>query len=446
MSDSLPVPSDLASLARRLMITANVFGAAIWLAILSTSWGDVEFAWALPLLWAGGVIANATLVAFAIPRVGFRLGEDLRAACNVVLHIPVCALCQWTFSAWLLVPFLTGFATSLPADRVSLRVLLMLLGFDAAAAATGARWHDILAFSGISLFIHIVLALYLRLAYDLLRANERALTELRAAQRVAIAQEKLASIGQIAAGVAHEINNPMCFVTANVAELLNDLKAAPALPAELADYREHILPETLDGIARVNSIVDDLRRFARGEPERFVGFDLADEIQAAVRMARTQLRPGQRLSLGPLPRMRMVGMPRQLCQVVLNLIINGLQALGDRGEVQVSASQLADGLMINVSDDGAGMSEDTRRRLFQPFFTTKREQGLGIGLAVVHDIVKVHGGTLEVESELGRGSAFHIILPQLADPEVNAREREPPRAAPRSASAPSPSGLAGLLS
>lgn len=426
MNTAPSTPRNLVTLTRRMVLTANAFGAAIWAGVLTTAHDEVRLFWVLPVLWITAVLCNAGLASWGVRRLGTELADDVRAACNIVLHVVIGALCHWSFAAWLLIPFVAGCSTALPAKRVTIRVATMLVAFDVAALATGAHWYHAVAFSGIGLFIHTVLGLYLQLVLDLMHENERTLKDLRVAQRVASAQEKLASIGQLAAGVAHEINNPMCFITANVADLLDELRHAPALPAALADYRDQVLPETLDGIARVNSIVDDLRRFARGEPEHFMSFDLALEVQAAVRMARTQLRPGQRLTMEPLAQMRMVGMPRQLCQVVLNLIVNGLQSLREEGEVRISATSSGGSHVITVADDGAGMSEDTQRRLFQPFFTTKQAMGIGIGLAVVMNIVKSHHGTIEVESELGVGSRFHLFLPCAALAAV----KEPGAAAP----------------
>jgi signal transduction histidine kinase len=111
------------------------------------------------------------------------------------------------------------------------------------------------------------------------------------------------------------------------------------------------------------------------------------------------------------PRLDVVGSPRQLCQVVLNLLMNGLQALPGAGKVEVSARVKAGRVEVAVRDSGAGMDEATRQRLFEPFFSTKGRGGLGLGLSVVYGIVKAHGGTIEVESVLGRGTCFRFRLP-----------------------------------
>jgi signal transduction histidine kinase len=220
-----------------------------------------------------------------------------------------------------------------------------------------------------------------------------------------------------------------------VETLLEDLKHEPELPPTLVEFRDEVLPDTIDGIRRVNSIVGDLRRFARGEPEHFVPYDLTAEISAAARMARTQMKPDQILEVDVPTSIEMVGSPRQICQVVLNLIMNALQALPGRGKVSLSAATVEGGAVeVSVRDNGSGMSEETRRRLFEPFFTTKAREGLGLGLglSVVYGIVKAHGGSIDVESALGRGSCFRMRLPRHAGAGSAAR---PPRALAVAASA-----------
>jgi signal transduction histidine kinase len=225
-------------------------------------------------------------------------------------------------------------------------------------------------------------------------------------------QERLASIGQLAAGIAHEINNPMCFVTANVDDLLADLRAEPTLAPRLVPYRDEILPETVGGIARVNSIVGDLRRFARGEPAARVDFDLSDEIAAAVRMARTQLQPRQALVATVAAGLRLRGLPRQLGQVALNLITNALAAIEAGGTVTVSLGRRGDAIELVVVDDGVGMTAALQARIFEPFFTTRPPgRGMGLGLAVVHGVVTEHGGEVEVDSAPGRGARVTVRLP-----------------------------------
>lgn len=405
-----------AELTRHLFAIANVFGTSIWIALLAGSYGKPHF-W---LLLPAPIVATAVNI-HLVNRGGLKLldrrAETLRAAFNIALHVTTAILCEWSLPSLLWIPFLVGISTPFSDGRVAWPAVATLTAFGLAGLLTGAPIH-LVAFLGAALFLHLLLLTHQRFSSMLLRENRQAHLDLEAAQRLAIAQEKLASIGQIAAGVAHEINNPMCFVTANLQDLLHELRAVPALPSELIEFRDEVLPETVSGVARVNSIVDDLRRFARGEPELPVSFDLSHELRAAVRIARTQLRSQHSLSLEPLQALPMRGMPRQLCQVMLNLLLNGLQALRERGEVRVSAVVVGSSVQVAVADNGVGMSDEARLHLFEPFYTTKAGTGTGLGLALVRSIVQEHEGTITVDSEPGRGTTFVLTLPLAPEPDV----------------------------
>ncbi|MHB1845110.1 MAG: sensor histidine kinase [Deltaproteobacteria bacterium] len=242
---------------------------------------------------------------------------------------------------------------------------------------------------------------------------ERAQAELEQLHRAALQQEKLAGLGMLAAGIAHEINNPMSFVGSNIRSLLADLKRCETLPPMLREYVDEILPETLDGIQRVNRIVGDLRRFARNDPEGMREFDLNEEVQAALRIAQNELkyRCEVRVDLTPLP--NLTGWPQQIGQVLVNLLVNAAQAIPDHGTVAIETRAEGDGVRLSITDSGTGMDEETRARLFEPFFTTKPLGiGTGLGLSVVHGIVQSHGGRIDVQSVLGRGSCFSVWLPR----------------------------------
>jgi signal transduction histidine kinase len=242
-------------------------------------------------------------------------------------------------------------------------------------------------------------------------ARQRELAEVR--ERLE-RSDKLTSLGMMAAGVAHEINNPMSYVTSNVQALLDDLRDVPALPEGIKAYRDEILPETLDGIQRVNTIVADLRRFAREDPGAMVEFDLNEHVSAALRIARSQLQLGVdlRVHLSRLP--LAIGRPQQLTQVLLNLVVNAGQAIEVRGTVTVATRADPDEFHIEVRDTGSGMPPAVVEKLFQPFFTTKPVgKGTGLGLAVAHGIVRAHGGRIEVASRVGVGTTFWIHLPRV---------------------------------
>ncbi|MFY0527240.1 sensor histidine kinase [Archangium gephyra] len=265
-----------------------------------------------------------------------------------------------------------------------------------------------------------------RMLIEALEASRESHRQLQRMQRRLVEHEKLSSLGMLAAGVAHEINNPMAFVTSNVRLLSRDLAAQRQLPEELREYVDDVLPATLDGIRRVNAIVADLRRFARNDPEQPVEFDLNAEVSSALRLSQGERRSRCKveLELGALP--PIVGQPRQMGQVVLNLLVNAVQAVpAQGGVVKVRTRAEGEEVVVEVRDNGVGMSKEVVGRLFQPFFTTKPVgEGTGLGLAVAYGIITGHGGRIEVESEPGRGSCFTVRLP------VSRDEPAPPPANP----------------
>ena len=255
----------------------------------------------------------------------------------------------------------------------------------------------------------------------------KALAELDLVHRRAREQERLSSLGMLAAGIAHEINNPMSYVKSNVHTLHQELREQKELPPVLREYVTEVLPQTLDGIKRVCSIVTDLRRFARGDPEALIEYDLNEEVQAALRMTPSQLVPqcDVVIELGPL--LPMLGHPRQISQAVMNLLLNAAQAMKERGTVYVSTRPDGeDDVVLTVRDTGVGMAPEVQANLFQPFFPTRPEgEGTGLGLAVVHGIVTSHGGRIRVESQPGQGSTFTVRLPRVPPMKFIAEQHVP---------------------
>lgn len=241
--------------------------------------------------------------------------------------------------------------------------------------------------------------------------------------------EKLASVGRLAAGVAHEINNPIGFVRSNLStslsyaakfaslgEAVESGQAAQRwkeldLDFVLEDFAE-LLKESIAGIDRVARIVADLKGFSnvdRGEEEMA---DLNDSLRQACSVIEGQLPGGVTLvrELGEIP--RVLCLPGYLNQAFLNLLENAVQAVAGGGEVKVRSRQEGGEILIQISDNGCGIPDDVLPRIFEPFFTTRDVgQGTGLGLAVVRDIVQVHGGRIEVESHEGAGTSFTIHLP-----------------------------------
>jgi signal transduction histidine kinase len=263
------------------------------------------------------------------------------------------------------------------------------------------------------------------------------------AQNQVIQSEKLASIGQMAAGVAHEINNPLAFALSNLGSLeayltklfelldayveadgalaapqIAALGAAGKLRAEIdvAFLRRDtadLVTESREGLLRVKRIVQDLRDFSRGGAEEVrQAIDIHDALDRTLNIVRNELKYKANIvrDYGALPEIECV--PSRLNQVFLNLLVNAGQAIEDAGTITISTGVDGDEAWIAVADTGCGIAPGNLNRIFDPFFTTKPVgQGTGLGLSVSHSIVRKHGGRLDVESEVGRGTRFTIRLP-----------------------------------
>jgi len=221
--------------------------------------------------------------------------------------------------------------------------------------------------------------------------------------------ERFAAAGTLAAGLAHEINNPVAFVLAN----LNHLQALRKEDGG-AEEIEEVLLETQDGVARLRGIVDELLRLSRtGEPGS-EPVDLARVVDAALPMVRHEANERVRIETAFEAVPPVLGDPGLLGQVVLNLIQNAIHALvaGDRpGRIRITLGADRERVELRVEDDGPGIPDDVAPRIFEPFFTTKTQgQGTGLGLAVTREIVTRHGGSIDVETG-ARGTRFRVCLP-----------------------------------
>jgi signal transduction histidine kinase len=219
--------------------------------------------------------------------------------------------------------------------------------------------------------------------------------------------EKLAALGELVAGVAHEVNNPLAGISA-FAQLLQE----DTLTAEQREAVQMIKREADRAVA----VIRDLLTFARKSGPRYVAVDMNALIEQTLRLRQYGLRTaGVEVELRLEPKLRPLhGDDRQLQQVLLNLIVNAEHAMTQSPRRTLRLRTVNDGprVVIEVSDSGVGMPPELQARIFEPFFTTKGEgKGTGLGLSVSYGIVHTHGGTLEVESAPGGGSTFRIILP-----------------------------------
>lgn len=244
---------------------------------------------------------------------------------------------------------------------------------------------------------------------------------------------RLAAVGSLASGVAHELNNPLTWVTSNLGFAMEELQKLHHENKEARERAEEALDALDDakaGAERIAQIVSDLRTFARSDSDGLHPVAVNRAVDSALTMAHNELRHRGRLvrELNAVP--AVLANEARLVQAVLNLLLNAAWSLasnpGGLNEVRVVTRSDATGqALIEVSDTGAGIPSDVLPRIFDPFFSTKPTgEGLGLGLSVTHSIITGVGGTIEVESELGRGTTFRVTLP--AVPRLEAPAPKPP--------------------
>lgn len=266
--------------------------------------------------------------------------------------------------------------------------------------------------------------------------------QLEQAHAQLLQSEKMAAIGQLAAGVAHEINNPLSFVHTNfviIGEYLTGLlqlvdayrlaaecapRDQPALLAiahQLADALDFaylrgdalpILGESQSGLERVERIVRDLLDFSHVDDAQWQSTDVHQCIETTLSVIWNELKYKVTLlrEYGELP--RITARPAQLSQVFMNLLINAAQAIPDHGTIVLRSGLSGDSIWIEVEDSGSGIPPEVLPRIFEPFFTTKPVGiGTGLGMTVSYGIVQKHNGQIEVRSEVGHGTTFRIGLP-----------------------------------
>ncbi|MFW9078279.1 ATP-binding protein [Pseudomonas sp. P2757] len=272
-------------------------------------------------------------------------------------------------------------------------------------------------------------------------ALQREIDERKQLESQLVQSEKLASLGQLAAGVAHEINNPIGFISSNLGsldgyfqQLLSMLDAyqtagqtlAAEPAAQLQQLREQLdlrflledipvlIRESKEGIGRVSQIVKDLKDFSRVDTQQqWQSANLQQGIESTLNIVASELKYKADLvkEYQNLPDIECL--PSQINQVVMNLLVNAAQAMGpERGVITLRTGLQGQNVWIEVADNGSGIAPETLQKIFDPFFTTKPVgQGTGLGLSLSYGIVKKHGGDISVRSELGAGTTFRVLLP-----------------------------------
>ncbi|WP_257454057.1 hybrid sensor histidine kinase/response regulator [Archangium lipolyticum] len=246
--------------------------------------------------------------------------------------------------------------------------------------------------------------------------------KLRETHRRLMHTEKMAAVGQLAAGVGHEINNPLAYVTANIGFATEALSSLPPdLPPDVVlELREvsQVLNEAQDGARRVARIVRDLRTFARDDKdEEKQVLRVRQVVEAALKFASTTLRYRARVTWDFQETARVEANEARLVQVFINLLVNAAQAIpeghADENEIRVTTAMEEGGfVVVEVSDTGKGMGPEVLEHLFEPFFTTKpMGEGTGLGLSISRNIIEGLGGSLTVRSTPGKGSTFRVTLP-----------------------------------
>ncbi len=265
--------------------------------------------------------------------------------------------------------------------------------------------------------------------------------ELQDTQTQLIQSEKMAGLGQLVAGIAHELNNPVSFVYANMKELQNYIAAIdrllavltsesggknfqPKLAQTLREIREKydldfiqqdiqsLIEESIEGSQRLKNVVQNLRNFSRLDEAELKEVDLHEGLESTLLLLNNEIK--DRITVhkdyGELP--GVTCHPGQINQVFMNLLMNAVQAIEKNGNIWIKTGNLENQVEIIIRDDGKGIPEDIRQKIFDPFFTTKPVgKGTGLGLSISYNIIKEHGGNITVESEEGRGTAFRIVLP-----------------------------------
>ncbi|MGX5174542.1 sensor histidine kinase [Aliikangiella sp. IMCC44653] len=273
---------------------------------------------------------------------------------------------------------------------------------------------------------------YKNLAESLEEKVQLQVAQIEQSQKQLYEAEKMASVGQLAAGVAHEINNPIGFVKSNLttaSEYVTDLKSYIAecikyISAEdlakidssdidfvLEDFSD-LMQQCIDGTKRVSNIVKDLKAFSEVDHSEQLYIDLSEHLESVGRIFNSSTSENIQFQVKIEPLLPTYCKPNHINQLLLNLLNNAANAIEGKGSVLLSAKMLDNKIELSVSDNGKGMDEETQRKAFEPFFTTEEVgSGTGLGLTVCRDIVKAHQGEIVIKSKPNVGTKVSVIIP-----------------------------------
>ena len=244
-----------------------------------------------------------------------------------------------------------------------------------------------------------------------------------------IMADRLASLGTLAAGVAHEVNNPLACVSANLDCMIEAVmvsRSDAATSSGRLDEMEKMVRDAREAVDRVRSIMIDLKTFSRGDRDERTAIDVARVLESAMSLARNEIRHRAKLvrDYSSTPGVRVN--EARLCQVFLNLVVNAVQAMPDDrdvalNEVKLRTRLVADRVVIEVEDNGVGIAPENLARVFDPFFTTKAQGvGTGLGLSICHGIIVSFGGEMVIHSTVGEGTIVSVYLPAVIEPRTSA--------------------------
>ncbi|MGH1486853.1 MAG: sensor histidine kinase [Cellvibrionaceae bacterium] len=281
--------------------------------------------------------------------------------------------------------------------------------------------------------------------YDINTKLTSAYEELKSQKLQMIHQEKLASVGQLSAGIAHEINNPVGFIKGNLGslkrytkEIKNMMEAYQKLTREMLGASElfaekvadiakaekeadidfiledfdSLIDESIEGTHRIGEIIQGLKNFSRIDSDKKEVLLVNDCIRNTIKLVENEVKYKAELKLDLADVKKTMGYPGGLSQVILNLIVNAGHSIDEFGLIAISTKMLDQMIVIQIEDNGCGMDDTVANKIFDPFYTTKEVGvGTGLGLSISMGVIKKHGGEISVVSELGKGTCFTISLP-----------------------------------